>query len=123
MSRRDAIAEQSLAVTLRKLIEGGLILSFPKLEQEGGIPILNPPVNLMLARVTPDGKYTLKYNTPIDPSIVLDDKALAIALAVALRGFEAYEAEMLLRLGEEAAKRPDITGAGNNGDGRRIIKP
>lgn len=121
--KRDAIAEQSLAATLRKLIDGDIALQFPKVssigEGENEVAIINPPTIFKLSRVVPGTNPPLRlaFATPFQVAELdlKDDKSLAIALAIALRAFLTYEEEALKRL------PPDVTG---NGQGRsRIVLP
>jgi hypothetical protein len=119
-NKPDAIAEQSLAATLRKLIDGDIALQFPKVdsigEGEDSVQIINPPLVIKLSRAVPGTNPPLRIAHAIpfqvaelDPS---DDKSLAIALAVAYRAFTVYEEEALKAL------PPDVTG-----NGRKIIMP
>lgn len=118
--KRDAIAEQSLAATIRKCIELDIAIQFPHIteigEGEDKVQIINPPVIFKFSRAVPgtDPPLRLAHATPFPSADLKDDKDLAIALALALRGFLMYE---------EAAKQrlpPDVTG----GNGRsKIIMP
>lgn len=117
---RDAIAEQSLAATLRKLIDGDIALQFPKVETigegENEVALINPPVLFKLSRAVKGTSPPLRlsYDTPFNTQDIADDKSLAIALAIALRGFLAYEEAAIKKL------PPDITGNGH-AKGRIII--
>lgn len=121
-TKRDAIAEQSLAATLRKLIDGDIALQFPKVdsigEGEREVQLINAPTIFKLSRVVKGREgLRLAFATPFQAGELdlKDDKSLAIALAIALRAFLVYEEEAIKRL------PPDVTG---NGAGRsKIIIP
>lgn len=115
--KRDAIAEQSLAATIRKLIAGDIALQFPKIETigegENEVAIINPPLQFKLSRLVKGTEIRIAFALPIQPEEVADDKGLAIALASAYYAFIKYEEQALKSL------PPDVTGNGS----RKIIIP
>jgi hypothetical protein len=114
--RKDAVAEQGLASTIRKLQAGGYTLMFPP-----GVPAIegnDPPFKIAIGRVV-QGLGFIHYGVEYTPETLKDDKELAYALALTLHGYGYYEREALHSAG--LAPSPEGKDKNGGGGGKRII--
>lgn len=122
--RKDAVAEQGLASTLRKMQAGGYTLMFPPavpLDDRGVGEAAEPPpppFKIAIGRIV-QGLGFIHYGAEFTQTTLKDDKELAYALALTLHGYNVYEGEAL----RVAGLATDTTGKGGNGAGgeRRVI--
>lgn len=125
---KDAIAEQSLAASLRKMIDRELDLAFLKAQTTAAAPdgtegtVISPSVQIVISKALPMYGVRLSYPTPVGGEILRDDKALAIALAAAIHGYGHYEAAAIQEL-ERRKQALDATRNGNGSGGKLIVEP